>query len=75
VIVQRIFDLDARGFPPQLAVVKDMADYLLAEQYYDTVSQNWAATLVKRRPKLKVKFNRKHNYRRAFYEDPEAIRG
>jgi hypothetical protein len=57
VIVQHILDLDARGFPPRLAAVKDMADSLLAERYCDPVGQNWAATFVKRRPELKVKFN------------------
>jgi hypothetical protein len=29
VIVQRILDLDAQGFLPRLAAVKDMADSLL----------------------------------------------
>jgi hypothetical protein len=57
VIVQHILNLDARGFPPRLAAVKDMADSLLAERHRDPVGQNWAATFVKRRPELKVKFN------------------
>jgi hypothetical protein len=47
VIVQHILDLDARGFPPQLAAVKDMADSSLAECHQDLVGQNWAATFVK----------------------------
>jgi hypothetical protein len=75
VIVQHILDLDARGFPPQLAAVKDIADSLLAEQHRNPIGQNWAATFVKRRPKLKVKFNRKYNYKRALCEDPEIIQG
>jgi hypothetical protein len=33
VIVQHLLDLDARGFPPRLAAVKDMADSLLAERH------------------------------------------
>ena len=75
VIVQHILDLDARGFPPRLAAVKDMADSLLAERHRDPVGQNWAATFVKRRPELKVKFNRKYDYKRALCEDPKVIEG
>jgi hypothetical protein len=75
VIVQHILGLDARGFPPRLAAVKDMADSLLAERHRDPVGQNWAATFVKRRPELKVKFNRKYDYKRALCEDPEVIQG
>jgi hypothetical protein len=74
-IVQHILDLEARGFPPRLAAVKDMADLLLAERDQDLVGQNWAPNFVKRRPKLKVKFNRKYDYKRALCEDPEVIRG
>jgi hypothetical protein len=47
-VVQHILDLDARGFPPQLAAVKDMADSLLAERHQDPVGHNWAANFVKR---------------------------
>jgi hypothetical protein len=57
VIVQHILDLDAQGFLPWLAAVKDMADSLLAEQHHDPVSQkfqNKAANFVKRQPELKV---------------------
>jgi hypothetical protein len=75
VIVQHILDLDARGFPPRLAAVKHMADSLLAERHCDPVGQNWAATFVKRRLELKVKFNRKYDYKRALCEDPGIIRG
>jgi hypothetical protein len=57
VVVQHILDLEAQGFPPQLAAVKDMADSLFAERYRDPVGQNWAANFVKCQPKLKVKFN------------------
>jgi hypothetical protein len=52
-----------------------MADCLLAERHRAPVGQNWAASFVKRRPKLKVKFNRKYDYRRALCEDPKVIRG
>ena len=74
-IIQHILDLDARGFPPQLAAVKDMADSLLAVRHQDPVGVNWPCTFVKRTPELKVKFNRKYDYKRAKCEDPEIIEG
>jgi hypothetical protein len=52
-----------------------MADSLLAKRHRDLVGQNWAKTFVKRRPKLKVKFNRKYDYKRALCEDYEVIQG
>jgi hypothetical protein len=48
---------------------------LLAKRHCDPVGQNWAANFVKRRPKLKVKFNYKYDYQRALCEDPEIIQG
>jgi hypothetical protein len=73
VVVQHILDLDVRGFPPHLAAVKDMADSLLVEHHQDSVGQKWAANFVKRQPELKVKFNRKYDYKRALCKDPEVI--
>jgi hypothetical protein len=52
-----------------------MAHSLLDERHCDPVGQNWAANFVKRRPELKVKFNRNYDYKRALCEDSEAIRG
>jgi hypothetical protein len=75
VIVQHILDLDARGFPPRLAAVADMANSLRAERHVGQVSVNWPRTFIKRQPELKVKFNRKYDYKRALCEDPEVIRG
>jgi hypothetical protein len=75
VIVQHILDLDARGFPPRLAAVKDMADLLRKERGQPSAGVNWGSTFVKRRPELQVKSNRKYDYKRALCEDPEVIRG
>jgi len=73
-IVQYILDLAIRGFPPRLDAIRDMADSLLAERHRDPVGENWAKTFVKRRPELKVRFNRKYDYKRALCEDPTIIR-
>jgi hypothetical protein len=75
VIVQHVLDLDARGFPPRLAAIADMANSLRAERHMDQVGVNWACAFVKRRPELKVKFNRKYDYKRALCKDPWALRG
>jgi hypothetical protein len=39
------------------------------------VGVNRPSTFVERQPELKVKFNRKYDYKRALCEDPEVIRG
>ena len=75
VIVQHTLDLDTRGFPLRLAAIKDIADLLRKERGQPPVGVNWASTFVKRRPELKIKFNRKYNYKRALCEDPDVIQG
>jgi hypothetical protein len=75
VIVKHILELVARGFPPRLAAVADIANSLRAERNLGQVSINWPNTFVKRHPKLTVKFNRKYDYKRALCEDPEIIQG
>jgi hypothetical protein len=72
-IVDYILDLDARGFPLHLPAVKDLADSLLAARHRDPVGLNWPRAFIKRRPELKMKFNRKYDYRRALCEDPELV--
>ena len=64
-IVQHILDLDAQGFSPRLAAVKDMAGLLRKERSQPSGGVNWAATFVKRRPELKFRFNCKYDYKRA----------
>jgi hypothetical protein len=55
VLLQRILDLDDQGFPPQLALVRDTANILLAnrgQQPAPTVGKNWVTNFVKRNPSL-----------------------
>jgi hypothetical protein len=73
VIVRHVLKLVEQGFPPRLADVEDMANSLLTSCYQKPVGKNWAANFVKRRPELKVKFNRKYDYRRALCKDSEVI--
>lgn len=72
-VVQYILDLDARGFPPRLTGVEEMANLLLAERQGGHVGKHWAERLVGRRPELKTRFNRAYDYQRALCEDPELI--
>jgi hypothetical protein len=65
VIAQHVLDLDAHGFPPRLAAVADMANSLCAERCMGQVGVNWPSTFVKRQPELRIKFNRKYDYKRA----------
>jgi hypothetical protein len=37
------------------------------------VGINWPSTFVKRQPELKVKFNRKYDYKRALCKDSQVI--
>jgi hypothetical protein len=75
VLVQHILDLSAKGFPPRLSVVEDMANRLLATRDTPRVGARWASNFVKRRPELRTCFQRKYDYQRAKCEDPEVIRG
>jgi hypothetical protein len=74
-IVNHTLDLDTRGFAPRLATLKDIADSLLAKRHRDPVGPAWPRAFVRRRPELKVKFNRRYDYRRALCEDPEVVQG
>ena len=73
VIVKNILDLDARGFPLRLSAVKDLANSLLAARHRDPIGPNWPKAFIKRRLELKIKFNRKYDYKRALCEDPKLV--
>jgi hypothetical protein len=75
VLVQYILDLATKGFPPQLSIVEDMANRLLATRDASRVGTRWASNFVKRRKELRTRFQRKYDYQRAKCEDPEVIRG
>ena len=42
VIIWNILDLDSRGFAPWLAIVEDMANYILKSQGGKHISKLWA---------------------------------
>jgi hypothetical protein len=74
VIVSYILDLDARGFAPTYAAVRDMADRLLAARSAGQVGVQWARNFVKRTDALTTRFNRAYDRQRALCEDPVLIK-
>ena len=73
VIVQKILDMDTRGFAPRLAGVEDMANFILKSRGGKCVGKLWAHRFVQRRLELKTRFNRVYDFQRAVCEDPELI--
>jgi len=78
-LVHWILSMDRRGMPPRIRVVREMTDLLVAQHRKSTpvrpVGQNWVRGLINRHDTLKSKYNRKYDYQRAKYKDPELIRG
>jgi hypothetical protein len=78
VLIQRILDLEAQGFPPQLSIVRERANILLASRGIDsplTVGINWPTTFVKRTPQLRTTYTRKYDYQQKQCKDYSLIQG
>ena len=72
-IVDYVLNLIDRGSPPRLSDVAAMANLLREERGMPHVGQNWPKTFVNRQPRLRVRFSRKYDYKRALCEDSEVI--
>jgi hypothetical protein len=73
-VVQYILDLDSRGYPCRVSVVKDIANRLLTARNARPVGKNWAINFINRQPELKSRYQRRYDYQRALCEDPTIIR-
>ncbi|KFY92311.1 hypothetical protein V500_04219 [Pseudogymnoascus sp. VKM F-4518 (FW-2643)] len=73
VLLNRILDLDLRGFQPQLEDVREMADRLCTDRDASRVGPRWAENFVKRHPELTTRFRRRIDYQRAQCEDPDVV--
>jgi hypothetical protein len=73
IITKYILELASRGFLPTLAIVRDMANALLAERGADEVGIKWPSNFVQRTTALQTKFTRKYDYKRAKCEDRQVI--
>lgn len=74
VLVKYILDLEARGFAPTYAAVRDMADRLLAARGAGQVGVHWPRNFVKRTDSLTTRFNRAYDRQRALCEDAGLIK-
>ena len=75
-LVQKILQLSNEGFPPQQAIVRDIANIMLRSKQptnSQRVGINWVTKFVKRHPQLSSVYNRKFDYQRAECQDPELI--
>jgi hypothetical protein len=52
VLVQHILDLAAKGFPPRMSIVEDIANRLLATRDILRIGTRWASNFVKCRLEL-----------------------
>ena len=73
VIVQQIKKLDARGFAPTLAYLREMANQLLAVRSGGQVGEKWARNFVRRKPGIKSQITRQRDHQRILCSDPAVI--
>jgi len=75
VIADHALDVDTRGFQLTIDMLREMANKLLADRGAQHVGINWPSRFVDRNKELKLRVNRKYDYRRASNEDPEIMKG
>jgi hypothetical protein len=76
VLLRKVLQLSADGFPPQRAIVEEIANTILRAKnpaHPQTVSTKWVANFVKCHPELSSVYNRKFDIQRAEVEDPKLI--
>ena len=72
--------MDIYRILPTQALVREIAKILLTERVRDAltippkIGQYQVYRFIKRHPELKSRYNRKYDYQRAKYKDPEIIR-
>jgi hypothetical protein len=72
-IIQRIRNLDKRGFAPTLRYIACMANQLLAARGGGEVGEKWARNLVRRKPEIKAWVTRQRDHQRVLCSDPAII--
>jgi hypothetical protein len=75
-LLRKILQLSADGFPPQRTIVEEMANTMLDTKNPASpqkVGTKWVANFVKRHPELSSVYNRKFDIQRAEVEDPKLI--
>lgn len=68
--------MDRRGAALRPAAIREMANILLAKRGstpIQSIGQNWVYNFIKRHNKIKTRFSRRYDYRRAKNKDPKII--
>lgn len=76
VLVRKVLQLSTEGFPPQRAIVKEMANTMLQTKHPSRpsiVGTNGVTNFVKRHLELSSVYNRNFDVQRAEVEDPKLI--
>jgi len=76
VLIERILDMDARGFPCRVSDVADMANVLIDEDTRvdrDHVGKNWASRFIRDTPSIRTRISQPYDDERAKCEDPKTI--
>jgi hypothetical protein len=73
VLLDRILDLDSRGFQARLEDVREMANRLRTDRDASPVGPRWPERFITRHPELTTRFRRRIDYQRAQCEDPEVV--
>jgi hypothetical protein len=74
-VAQYILDLDARGIPPSLEDVREMADRILASRGTRRVGKQWPYRFLQRREELRTRYSRAYDFQRALCEDHDLVSG
>jgi hypothetical protein len=73
VLLERVLDLDVRGFQPRLSDIREMADRLREARDASRVGPRWANNFVNRHDELVTRFRRRIDYQRTQCEDPDVV--
>lgn len=74
-----ILDMAQRGMPPQISIVRQLAQLLLSARTSPQasapayISEKWVTRLIQRHEELQSKYSQKYDYQRARCEDPELM--
>jgi hypothetical protein len=72
-LVRRILELDTRGVPATKAMVRDMANDLLAEHGGEPVGKHWVDNFKTRMPEVKLQRSCPYDCQQALNKDPRVI--
>ncbi|QIX00721.1 hypothetical protein AMS68_006238 [Peltaster fructicola] len=72
-LLQKILDMDRRGFSPTHPQITEMASTILRARTGKSVGKRWSMNFVRRSPQLRTRMSRRLDYQRGKMEDPVVI--